>query len=175
MSRSRAYSIVCTAAICVPGCISPAQQEWHWRVGLAYDAVNEITRSGADLLSCSQFAAVFGKPDYSLMPAELRQCLASSDAYREHVMDHLFADYSEWAVRSESYRTNWANGGVGLSERFDMCRLWFYDESRHFARPLPAWGWDPGFSCYIFIVEDERVVEARTFPRWPRDVSGVGR
>lgn len=158
------------------GCLQPApgQLEWHDRMLWASRTIDAAHTANLPGLGVQQLRAMIGEPDVRLSPSEFEQVLPGTPERRQEIMDWLRCEYRRYTrsgLASQPSRHETQRWPVC---RFAACALFVYEESRRFTRPLPAWGWAPGFACYVFFVQDDMAMGMHRFIRWtPLQANGV--
>jgi hypothetical protein len=153
----------------LPGCVSApvAQTLWHEKMCYARAWVEEGASSEATAFSPAQLELMVGAPDYVLTAEEFIRGVQNPTWSPSALRQELRESLARCSRGTEARRLSRAGPRRGNSDlpRLDQCSLWIYEENRRFASPMPAWGWDPGYSCGVFFV-DKHVLGGTAFFRW---------
>ena len=167
--RTRIWS-ACTAValLGLAGCVDTrvSQRLWHQKMAWTCAVVEEGAQQPETRFSPQQLEVMAGKPDYVLSVRTFLAGVADEQwdsALAEARLRKGFARYI--AAADQEAPGDPASHRNRKQLRLNECRLWVYEENQRFPSPLPSWGWDPGYSCYVFFVE-QYVVGMTQFSGW---------
>jgi len=144
------------------GCDNPAQIYWHHQIGFAVDGIGEIQRAGASRLNEGQLHAIMGEPDFRYSVLAFSEALAKQA--RHYTMATIWEEYYR-DLGAEAKSAVWTN-----DESFLRCRVWVYDERKHYRSPL----YGPfGYHVYYFVLRGTEVVSSGAVVRAETTVPGV--
>jgi hypothetical protein len=150
------------------GCqADPRQLAWHRVMSTAADAVYERESSDAlHIRSVDELRKVSGSPDLILGTAVLEAALSKEPVRQDYVMRALARGLLNLREARAIDRVTSNPEPQDADNVLSDCSLWLYEEYRHFACPLPVWGWRPGFMCYVFVVQEDEIVGVTQLLRW---------
>jgi len=155
------------------GCVNQNQREWHNLHSKIYYFVISENREGNFAFTEKQLQAILGPPDRDTTILDLENSLQRNKSYHDEAIESIWSDYKSCRLNKMEYLN--INSPVNWNEcdEFLQCRIWIYDESKHFPYPLykfcPFCA-DTGFSARIYMVRDQNIICASAQMFWERSV-----
>jgi len=151
------FSFICLA---LGGCFyheSAEQRQWWQRQSTVNGMIACCDGNLAPFLMRTQIISVLRKPDLIFKPRELERNLPGDVAYKKKVMNDIWKAYRIAKRHNNSFNCIDVPNFWESCDDFLNCLLFIYDESMHFKKPSPQCI-KVGFTCYIYIIENEKVI-----------------